>query len=285
MTSIGSVSGGSAAYYTREKNLFSKIDSDQDGSISKTEYVDGKPKGVSEEQAAAAYAAMDTSNTGKVSFDQFSSATSEAPESKLSSAAVDVLMLMNSRSGGAMPSSGGEDISEIFDTLDADQDGKLSEAEFLAGKPEDMSEDQASAMFDALDTESTGSITEEQLAEGMQPPADAPPMMGAGGGQAAEEVFDELDTNEDGTVSEAEFQAGKPEDMSQDMAAALFDALDTEQTGSISEEQFVQSMQRGPGGPPMMSADEQEDASTLADLLAAAETSTTSETTSSTVDA
>ena len=51
----------------------------------------------------------------------------------------------------------------------------------MAGKPEDVGEDQAAALFYAIDSEGTGSIPEAQFTEGM---SERPPMgrpTGAGG--------------------------------------------------------------------------------------------------------
>jgi Ca2+-binding EF-hand superfamily protein len=252
MSSIGSVSGGNAAYYLMQKEMFTKTDANEDGSVSKSEYVSGRPKGMSEEDAAKAYSTIDTEGTGSISLEQFTSAASAAPESKLSGAAMDVLMQMGPQ-GGMMPPGGQADTSEMFSDLDADSDGSLTEAEFLAGKPDDMTDEQASALFDKIDSEGTGSVTEDQFAESMtKGPGGAPmgPPPGGNSEEDTEETFDTLDTNQDGVVSEAEFLAGKPEDVSDEQASTLFDALDTEGTGSITVEQFSDGLSQA-GRPPM----------------------------------
>ncbi|MDO6963111.1 EF-hand domain-containing protein [Rhizobium alvei] len=190
MSTTSSVSGSNAAYYQMQKNMFSKTDSDSDGKVTESEFVSARPKEISEEQASKLYASIDTEGTGSISFDQFSSAVDQAPESRMSSQAMDVLMQMNGQSGMMPPPpSGGaggggaseEEVAEIFDSLDTNQDGTVSQDEFLAAMPEDVTEEQATAFFESMDTEGTGSITEEQLAAGMSqppmgPPPGAPPM-------------------------------------------------------------------------------------------------------------
>lgn len=82
-------------------------------------------------------------------------------------------------SGGAPP-----DASEMFSSLDTDGDGVISQAEFLAGRPEDVSEDQAAEMWSRLDSEGSGSLSEEEFVTAMEtqgPPPGPPPGGGAGG--------------------------------------------------------------------------------------------------------
>jgi Ca2+-binding EF-hand superfamily protein len=52
--------------------------------------------------------------------------------------------------------------------MDTDGDGSVSEAEFVAARPSDASEDQAASLFESLDTSQSGSLTESQFAAGVQ---------------------------------------------------------------------------------------------------------------------
>lgn len=51
--------------------LFGKIDTDQNGKVTKEEFVDARPKGVSEEKAGELFASIDTDNAGSVTQSQF----------------------------------------------------------------------------------------------------------------------------------------------------------------------------------------------------------------------
>lgn len=257
MSSVSSATNSNAAYYAAQQKLFSKLDSDENGKLSKDEFVTGRPKEVSEEQASTLYAKIDSSNSGALTEDQLSQGmednrSSTSPESQVSPEVMAVLMQLQQQ-GGMMSSNGStggqQSAADIYATIDADGDGAVTLADFVSARPDEMSEKDAQALFTSIDTENTGSISEEQFTESLesQGPGGAPP---AGGGASAEEVYDALDTNQDGTVSQAEFLAGKPKGMSDEEAQTLYDSIDTEGTGSITEEQLANAMPAGPGGPP-----------------------------------
>lgn len=234
-------SSTNAAWYSNQKSLFSKLDSDSDGKLTKGEYVAGRPKNVSETQASALYGRIDSSNSGAVTETQFDAAkpsagADSAATSPFSSEAMSVLMLMASQAGAASA-------SDVYAEMDADGDGSLTKAEFTSARPDGVSEEQAAARYASIDTEGTGSITEEQFAESMSVPPGSPPggmtSQGSASEEEEEETFNALDTNQDGTVSLEEFLAGRPPEVSEDDATALFESLDSENTGSITQEQFV----------------------------------------------
>jgi Ca2+-binding EF-hand superfamily protein len=87
-------------------------------------------------------------------------------------------MSQGSAAGGAPPDSG-----EMFSTLDSDGDGVVSQEEFLAGRPDDVSEEQAQEMWSRLDSEGAGSLDQSQFEEAMA--AMGPPPGGPGAGNAA----------------------------------------------------------------------------------------------------
>lgn len=139
-----------------------------------------------------------------------------------------------------------EIMQKMFDRIDHDGDGKITQEEFSesmqkrfekaghpsAGKPD------AAAVFESVDSDQDGAINLAEFKTAMdtlreqhraQPSGGAggsgpaqrggPPPGGMGGAggppsaeAAAEEVFDELDTNKDGTVSIEELMASLVED-------------------------------------------------------------------------
>lgn len=90
---------------------------------------------------------------------------------------MDVLMLMRPPGQGAAPDEA-PDFSKLYADLDTDDDGSLSKTEFVAGSEGHLGEEEASALFDTMDSESTGALTEEQFTEGMLEagPKGPPPM-------------------------------------------------------------------------------------------------------------
>jgi Ca2+-binding EF-hand superfamily protein len=141
--------------------MFNKMDADKNGSVSKSEFVDSRPKNVSEDQASTMFGKMDTNSTGSISFDQFSAA---GPAGRTSGNAMSAVMQLPQ--GG--PDGQGPDASEMFSKMDSDSDGKVTKSEFVSSRPDDVSADMATKMYTSIDTDNTGSITETQLADAMK---------------------------------------------------------------------------------------------------------------------
>ena len=143
------------------------------------------------------------------------------------------------RAGGPPPPPEGDDeLSSLLSDLDTDGDGLVSKAEFVAGRPSDVSEDQAGTLFDSFDSESAGSLSVDALTEAMsaqssQRPEGPPPPPPADDEQTAS-LLSDLDTDGDGLVSLDEFMAGRPDDVTESQASQLFDLLDTSGSGSLS---------------------------------------------------
>jgi Ca2+-binding EF-hand superfamily protein len=166
MTSVSSATGGAAAFYAQQKDMFSKTDTDQSGTLSQSEFVSARPGKMSEEDAASVYSKIDSDDTGAVTFDQLS-ASMQPPEARMGGEAMGSMMGM-SQQGGMPPMAGmggRMDPSEMFDTMDADADGKVTKDEFMSGAPEGSEDKIAAKMFSAMDSDSAGYITEDQLSD------------------------------------------------------------------------------------------------------------------------
>ncbi|MDG1286736.1 MAG: EF-hand domain-containing protein, partial [Rickettsiales bacterium] len=193
------------------KNPFSKLDRNADASVSKSEFVTGRPKGVTESQAASRFAELDTAGTGSLTKSQLSQNSSSASAVKVTlSAQAQAFLLQNSpeQSGTTSPSS-----DNIFARLDTNSDSLLSSEEFISGRPSFASEEQAVAKFSILDVDGDGSLTESEASIGAANSAQA---AGSGGkppppprsSSVLSEIFDDLDTNEDGVIDITELMAG-----------------------------------------------------------------------------
>jgi Ca2+-binding EF-hand superfamily protein len=262
MSSISSASNANAQYYASQKSLFSKLDSDQSGTLSQDEFVSGRPKNVSESQASSLYSKIDSSGSGAVSEDQFDQgmASDHKPrgiEALVTADAMAVLMLMSQQGGQTFASDmdvpdGAPSAADIYAGMDTDGDGSVTQAEFLSARPDDMSEDDATTLYNAIDTDATGSITEAQFSDAMKQqgaPTGGAPAQGAGGGSgssgdaSSDGTFDVLDTNKDGVVSEDEYLAAHPEDVANEQAA-LLQSVDGQDARSTGEQQFSDFMNR-----------------------------------------
>ena len=101
------------------------------------------------------------------------SADKAAPESKVSSSAMDVMMQFGQRGGmmppGGMNTAGGPpSIAQIYADMDSDSNGSVTKDEFVAGSEDRMGAERAAKIFAAIDSQNTGSITELQLADSMK---------------------------------------------------------------------------------------------------------------------
>lgn len=79
-------------------------------------------------------------------------------------------MQQNSQSSSSTSTDGSSSVSpmdQLFASLDTNQDGTISQNEFVAGRPKDMSESDAENLFKSLDTQNAGSLTKDQFAEGL----------------------------------------------------------------------------------------------------------------------
>ncbi|MCJ9690077.1 EF-hand domain-containing protein [Rhizobium sp. PRIMUS64] len=124
-------------------SLLSDLDTDGDGLVSKAEFVASRPSDVSEEQAGTLFDSFDSEGSGSLSVDALTEAMSaqqsERPEGP--------------------PSADEDQFASLLSDLDTDGDGLVTLDEFMAGKPGDVTESQASQLFSLLDTSGTGSLS------------------------------------------------------------------------------------------------------------------------------
>ncbi|OAN52286.1 hypothetical protein A6A04_00910 [Paramagnetospirillum marisnigri] len=144
--------------------MFSDLDVDGDGSVTREEFLAGRPEDVSESQASAFFDKLAGSDATSLTEDQFAAALEQAEPPP--------------PPGGTGRAGGPPDASQMFSDLDVDGDGNVTREEFLAGRPEDVSESQASAFFDKLAGTDATSLTEDQFAAALEqagppPSADA----------------------------------------------------------------------------------------------------------------
>ncbi|RAU22772.1 hypothetical protein CU669_05115 [Paramagnetospirillum kuznetsovii] len=177
---IGS-SGSENAY--RLSKMISSLDTNNDKSVSKSEFVAGKPKNVSDDQAGSLFDALDSSGTGSMNLTDLLSSFQQMASTMQSTLIQAQSDSGNSDSGNSGIGSVGHhhgppDASEMFAKLDADGDGTVTRDEFVAGRPDNVSEADANSFFDKVSGSNGDSLTQTQLAEGLKsagPPGGPPP--------------------------------------------------------------------------------------------------------------
>jgi hypothetical protein len=140
---------------------------------------------------------------------------------------------------------GGFDAQQLFDDLDTDDDGSLTKDEFLAGKPDDVSDEMAENLWSMMAGSDAKSISQDDYLTSMAPPpgattatatADESTGSSSDGDSAATsdtESYDPLDTNEDGIVSLAEIMAASPANETASVSSTSNDAATTTSNGPI----------------------------------------------------
>jgi hypothetical protein len=83
-------------------------------------------------------------------------------------------------SAGGAPGGDKPDAAEMFKKLDSNGDGKLTKEEFVAGKPDNVTSDQAGALYDSLAQGKTDGLTQDEFTSAMA--SQKPPSGGGGGG-------------------------------------------------------------------------------------------------------
>jgi Ca2+-binding EF-hand superfamily protein len=150
--------------------MLSKLDTNSDNSISRDEFIAGKPKDASTEKAGSLFDKLDSQKTGSLSLTDMASAFQQMASTMQSS----LLSAQEARDGDWPPSPRGDgkgppDPGEMFGKLDSDGDGTVTRAEFVAGRPDQVNETQAGAFFDDIaGSSSSDGLTQDQFVEGMK---------------------------------------------------------------------------------------------------------------------
>ena len=140
-TSISAIGAGTAAAADPSARasrfaakMMKELDSNQDGSIDKNEFVTGlTAKGVSAEDAAKQFDAIDTQKTGSISKADITTAIQSGALKPLAPGRSGGRGDGDGDRGGGKPSgaAGGAAASKTYDPADTNQDGKVSEQEAL----------------------------------------------------------------------------------------------------------------------------------------------------------
>jgi Ca2+-binding EF-hand superfamily protein len=286
MSGLGGVGGGFNPYAAKQfqQNLFSQIDLNGDGSVSKTELEGAVSKAGGTTQAAdALYSLLDPGGTGGFSEQQFSQAL---PGSGLSNQMQAQMIGYQAQGWPGASQSGGQVAQSLFSQIDVNGDGSISQAELeQAVTAAGGTKAAADTLYAKLDPNNTGSVSEQQFAQGLSQAmphhhhhhgGETGAASGGGGAtdaltalfnadgggagnsptQIAQNMFTQTDSNGDGAITQSELEQSVTAAGGDKAGAdALFAKLDPNGTGSVSEQQFINALQ-----PPSASGNTAQDA-------------------------
>lgn len=244
MTSISSLSG-SNAYSAYLQNLFAKTTSGGESASAAGKTSDNSAP----TKTGGLAAAFDSMSLQSAALSSTTSTGSDGQGPGLASFSQETLQaLFESLSQTTEASSTSAPFTDMVSAMDADRDGTVTKEEFLAAKPDDVTDEMAENLWNSFDTEGVDALSVDDLQMAMAENRPQP-MGGGGGGEEDDSTYiSALDTNEDGVVSLEELLAAKPNDVSDEMAENLFNALDTDGSGDLSSSE-VASLENGPPPP------------------------------------
>jgi Ca2+-binding EF-hand superfamily protein len=180
---VNGIGSASSAHTAQLSKMLKKLDTNGDNSISRDEFVAGAPKDGSATKAGNLFDSMDTSKTGSLSASAITSAFQQMGSQMQAS-------LIAAQSAGSQngppPPDGGpqgpQSPADMFAKLDTNGDGKVSRDEFVAGRPNNVSADQAGSFFDTITKDSGAKdpattsttttpddgLTQDQLTQGLE---------------------------------------------------------------------------------------------------------------------
>lgn len=210
---VGAVLAAPLALPADDADLFTSLDADKDGFLTKTEVPADRQR-----LFERLLRSNDKNSDGKLSREEFT-AKAEEPRDAAPERTPDV------------------DPAEIFKRLDRDGDGKLTKDE----APERIKEN-----FDRIDLNSDGSIALAEFREVSARLGAAAGRPGADSGREAQAIFERLDANKDGKVAADEV----PEDRREGFLRAIT-RIDSDGDKAVTKEEFakVYAIMRGGADP------------------------------------
>jgi Ca2+-binding EF-hand superfamily protein len=157
MSGISSVGSSSSTTY------YSPLDTNQDGIVDASELEAAAQSGLLPASVSADEDDSDSSATDKFSDSLAGMLLQQMQQASTTAGTTGT----DSSSSSSDDSSDQSSVESLFKNLDANGDGEVSSAEFVAGRPTDMSEADAQTLFKTLDTENTGMLNEGEFSQGI----------------------------------------------------------------------------------------------------------------------
>lgn len=163
MSSIGGVGGFKPPQHHKPPS-FSQIDSNGDGGISLDEFESSAPKNADKSKTDALFKSMDSDNDGSVSKTEMSAFKEKAR--KADDALHSFLFSLQSQDSSSTQQASDSDGKDIFSQIDSDSSGGISKDEFTKAFGDSKlgrDGDKLNQLFSALDKNGDGSISQDEV--------------------------------------------------------------------------------------------------------------------------
>ncbi|MDI2591394.1 EF-hand domain-containing protein [Pseudomonas sp. 681] len=228
-TSTSTTAADSARREQFQKNLFAKLDTNGDGTVSQDELKAAQAKKPNSHMLANLsknFAALDSDNSGGLSSEEMAA------------------MAPPQQSQDQPPST--ELADALLSVLDTNGNGSISSDELNKGLSSVGSSADSSQIFSALDTNQDGTVSADELAAALSPPPPPPQQV------SGDQLFSQLDSDGDGSISATELSSAlqastgtSSTSTSTDTSAALLKVLDTDGSGGVSSNELKAALQAG----------------------------------------
>src|ERR1700722_15482802 len=262
MSGLSGVGGGGftpAAIKQFQQNLFNQIDTNGDGSVSKTELEQAVTKAGGGTQAAdALYSVLDPDNTGGFSEQQLVQVLPGPGFSDQMQAQM-IGYQAQGWPGASSAQGGGQLAQNLFSQIDTNGDGSISQSELeQAVTAAGGTKAGADALFAKLDPNGTGSVSEQQFAQGLSQsmPHHHHHHHGGGGSEAsAAGATDDGSAAGDGSAADAltslfNADSGGAGNSPVQIAQNMFSQIDSNGDGAITQSELEQAVTAPGGAPP-----------------------------------
>lgn len=220
--------------------LFKKVDANSDGSLDKSEVEAVSQTG---QDVESIFSSLDTNQDSLISMQEAEGDLSKMGQDMKKEGLPMNMGMMKGR-GGQNGSDSGEN---IFDSLDANSDGYVSQDELTA-----TFGNEAGKIMGLVDTDGDGQISRAESdaheAKKAQQGNMTNPGMSASQGQMFTDFFNSIDTNQDGQISGDELKTAMGDNA--DNVSSVLGQMDTNEDGSIDSSEFETAMQASMPPPP-----------------------------------
>src|ERR1700722_20205516 len=262
MSGLSGVGGGGftpSAIKQFQQNLFSQIDANGDGLVSKTELEQAVTKAGGGTQAAdALYSVLDPNNSGGFSEQQLAQVL---PSSGFSDQMRAQMIGYQAQGwpGASSTQPGGQLAQNLFSQIDSNGDGSISQSELeQAVTKAGGTKAAADAFYAKLDPNGTGSVSEHQFAHGLSQsmPHHHHHHHGGGGSEAsAAGATDDGSAAGDGSAADAltslfNADSGGAGNSPVQIAQNMFSQIDSNGDGAITQSELEQAVTAPGGAPP-----------------------------------